>query len=132
MPAGPAAGAALTAQQAVIYAPLYPLNAAKLPVALEQLSPQIAADSLIEDRNGWLLANRSIENELQAERGFAADSQSQNTSLADGRKLWFSGIGQTANVNGNAASFHTSLSGFLAGIDTKLVPALDHRPRHRL
>ncbi len=119
----PSAGTALTAQQSAIYAPLYPLNAAQLPRALAQLSPQIAADSLIVDRNGWLLANRSIENELQAERGFAADSQSQNTLLA-GRKLWFSGLGQTANVNGNAASFHTSLSGFLAGIDAKLLPAL--------
>jgi len=121
----PVAGAPMTARQAALYAPLYTLNAAQLPVALTQLTPQIAADSLLVNRNGWLLADRGIENQLQAERGLAADSQSQSTRLAGDRNLWFSGIGQISNLNADQApGLNASLSGFLAGIDMPVLPAL--------
>jgi len=123
--AGQPEGAAMTASQAAVFEPLYPLNAAQLPLALNQLSPQIAADSVLVNRNGWLLANGSIEDELRAERGLAAGSQSQSTRLASGRTLWFSGIGQTANLDaGQVPGFNSSLSGFIAGADMPVLPAL--------
>ncbi len=121
----PAAGAAMTASQSAILAPLYSLNSGQIVTALQQLAPIIYSDTLMVNRSTFQMVTSAINNEMQARRGAPTPIGSNNAEGPGGTTIWVSGAGQFVNLN-NASNgtpgYNGSSGGMIAGIDGSPLP----------
>lgn len=117
--ARPAAGTRMTANQSSVYGALYALAPAALPAALDQLSPLIYADAMMNVRNGWSLMTGAIAGQMGARRGLAQDSGVNTAPGPNGSTIWISALGQYASTRagGGSPGSSTGFGGTVAGID---------------
>lgn len=113
----PAAGIAMTAELARLFAPLYPLSGTGVVATLSQLSPTIYGDTLMARRDGWHLIGGAIDEQLAARRGLQHDTATRTTIDAAGNNVWLTGLGQFGDVTAAYSGWRTTLGGVAAGID---------------
>ena len=99
--ARPTAGVAMTGPQSSLYAPLYTVPGAAIPVVLEQLAPTIYGDALMARRNSWYLVSGAIDEQLSVRRGLKGARTAQSITDPGGRTVWLAGLGQFSNVASN-------------------------------
>jgi fibronectin-binding autotransporter adhesin len=115
----PAAGVRMSTGQQSLFYPLYTLQAAQIPGALDRLSPVAYGDGLMATRQGWYEGAASITDQLADRRSGLASANAAAGPL--GTTVWVNGLGQFTDVSvSGATGYHTSLGGAIAGIDKAL------------
>jgi uncharacterized protein with beta-barrel porin domain len=124
--ARPVAGVAMTAAQAALYAPLYPLSASALPGALDALTPAIDADAMMIWRDAWYLVTGAIGGAMETRRGGQPDSQEQSAEGPKGSTIWLTALGEFDNVGSadGVPGYSGSTGGVVAGADMPVLPWL--------
>jgi autotransporter-associated beta strand protein len=124
--ARPIAGLPMTAAQAALYAPLYPLSAAAIPGALESLAPTIDADGLMVWRDDWYLVSGAIGGALETRRGGQPNGQEQFAEGPKGSTVWLTALGQFQNIGSanGVPGYSGSTGGVVAGVDMPALPWL--------
>jgi uncharacterized protein with beta-barrel porin domain len=122
----PVAGVAMSAAQAALYAPLYPLPGSVIPAALEALTPAIDADSLMIWRTDWYLVAGAVAAAQEIRRGGQPTANEQTTEGPKGSTIWLTALGQfdTVGSGGGAPGFSGSTGGVAAGADMPVLPWL--------
>lgn len=115
----------MTAAQSAIFAPLYGLSAAQIPVALGQMSPLVYADALTVQRDAFHAASAVVGRELQARRGAPAAGRAVEAAGPHGMTIWMSGNGDFSRLrNGGDGTpgYHASVGGVVFGADLAPLP----------
>ena len=119
----PAAGIAMTAAQAAVFAPLYQQSAAGVAQALQQAAPLVYADRLALERDAFHNIGNAIGAELQTRRGSPAATRTTAVAGPGNTTAWFNANGAFSKLNdaGNGTpGYRGTIGGVVGGIDTAL------------
>jgi outer membrane autotransporter protein len=115
----PAPGTAPDAARAALFDPLYPLPAAGIAAALDELAPAIYPDAMIAARGAWYLMASAVGGQLTARRGLGATDRASSAPGPNGSTLWAGALGgyDSVGAGGGSPGFTAGLGGAAAGID---------------
>ncbi len=118
-----APGVAMDPAHAALFGPLYPLPAASIAMALDELAPSIYPDAMITARNSWYLMANAVSGQLAARRGLAAEHAADTAPGPNGSTIWVSGLAGYDGIGagGGSPGFTAGLGGMAAGIDTPVL-----------
>lgn len=123
--ARPAAGPAMTAEQASVYAPLYPLGQDQIVPALRQIAPLAYGDSLLANRAAFQWVNGAVNDAMAARRGPGRTADTRSTAAGADATAWITTSGQFLNLAGDGTpGFSGSLAGVVVGLDTPVAQGL--------